>query len=613
MLVQDLVNEWDALASARLRWEVYWRNIARYVLPQTDQFDTLINQNRDTAITSVVSTPTSADVSKDLYDMTSLWAIERLTAGMISLKTPEASYWHDNQIEALFGEEPTDEEKIALERLRNYQFKVRSNPHSGFWPAHRAAVKSMCAFGDGWTYIKELHGKGASLPFEYEYVPLIECYPGLAPNGQPNRMFRAFRRSAEQLVRQFGADSFKASSGEKVLTYADDPKLRHETFLVLHGIMPRDDSDQNPNGGVRGAKFASYYCLPDSKHLIGEGGFYEFPFNRFAWANTGTRPFSEGPVAYAIGEIKSLQEMSKNELISVANMVRPAYATYGKNFYKINLNPGAQNPGLMTGDGKQLFMPMNGGVRPDFAQSVLEARRNNLREMMYLNLWQIILQDKNDTATEALIRAQEKGEMLGPVGISMNEGLATQHDREIAILSRKGAFNAGSPLEMPDSAAGRNVVPSFSSPLDRLRRMSEMVGMQRLASFAAELAGGDPQMAAQIMARFDIDEMLESAQEILGAPVKSLKKRDDADDERQTQNQQQQMLTALAAIKGGGEAAQAVGAGAGAMAGGAEAMNASPALSNLTQAAPDILNKITQGYQSGQTQQNAQQPAVPGQ
>jgi hypothetical protein len=136
--------------------------------------------------------------------------------------------------------------------------------------------------------------------------------------------------------------------------------------------------------------------------------------------------------------------------------------------------------------------------------------------------------------------------------------------------------------------------------------MSEMVGMQRLAQFALELAGGNPQMGAQIMARFDIDEMLESAQEILGAPVKSLKKRDDANDERDTQNQQQQMLTMLAAIKGGGEAAQAVGQGVGSMAGGAEAMNASPALNNLVSGAPDIMNKVAQGYQSGQNQQAAQ-------
>lgn len=598
-IVQDLVDEWNSLSTARLPWEVYWRNIANYVLPQTEGFDQLLTNNHNAAIASVVSTPIAAEKSKDLYDMTSLWGIERLTAGMISLKTPETSYWHDNQLDALFGEEQTHEEDVSMERLRNYQFKVRSNPQSGFWPAHRSAVKSMCGFGDGWMYIKEMHGLGPRVPFQYQYVPIIECYPGMAPNGQPNRMFRAFRWSAEQIAREFGKDNV----GEKVLRYANDPKLRHDRFLVLHGVQPRDDTDRYAQLGAKGAKFGSYYCLPDEKHLIGEGGFYEFPFTRYAWANSGQRPFSEGPVAYAIGEIKSLQEMAKNELLATSAVLRPPMATHGRNFIKMNFNAGATNPGLINGDGRPLFAPMNTGIRPDFAQAVMEARRNSLREMLYLNLWQIILQDKNDTATEALIRAQEKGEMLGPVGISLNEGLSMMVDREISILGRKKAFDQGSPLELPDSTNGRNVAPSFTSPLDRLRRMGELVGMQRLIEFGTGLALGDPQRGQDIAARFDVDEMLENAQDILGAPVKSLRARETANADRQTAGMQQQMLTAIAAMKGGGDAAKAIGEGVGAAAGGAEALNASPALTRMAQAAPDITRQIGAGITAPSTQQ----------
>lgn len=596
-IVQDLVDEWNALSTARLPWEVYWRNIARYVLPQTEGFDNLLSNNVNAAISSVVSTPVASEKSRDLYDMTSLWGVERLTAGMISLKTPETAYWHDDKLDALFGEEQTYEEDVAMEKLRNYQFKVRSNPMSGFWPAHRSAVKSMCGFGDGWMYIKELHGKGPGLPYEYSYLPLIECYPGVAPNGQPNRMFRAFRWSAEQIVREFRAENVSA----KVRQYCEDPKLKHERFLVLHGVMPRDESDSYGKLGTKGAAYGSYYSLPDEKHLIGEGGFYEFPFTRYAWSNSGQRPFSEGPVAYAIGEIKSLQEMAKNELLASATMMRPPIATYGRNFTKLNWNAGATNPGLINGDGKPLFQPMNTGVRPDFAQAVMEARRNSLREMLYLNLWQIILQDKNDTATGALIRAQEKGEMLGPVGISLNEGLSMMVDREISVLGRKRAFERGSPLELPDSANGRNVAPAFTSPLDRLRRMGELVGMQRLAEFAGILAGGDPQRMQSIAARFDDDDMLDNARDILGAPVGSLRDKDKADEDRKSNASQQQMLTALAALKGGGEAAKAAGEGAAAMAGGSEAMNASPALSKMVGAAPQISNAVQQ-----------QLPASPG-
>jgi hypothetical protein len=187
--------------------------------------------------------------------------------------------------------------------------------------------------------------------------------------------------------------------------------------------------------------------------------------------------------------------------------------------------------------------------------------------------------------------------MLGPVGISLNEGLSAMVDREVSILGRKKAFEQGSPLEMPDSAAGREVAPTFTSPLDRLRRMGELVGMQRLVEFGTVLGMGDPARIQVIAERFDDDEMLDAAQEILGAPVKTLKPKEQADEARAQTGQQQQMMTALAALKGGGDAAKAVGEGGAAMAGGAEAATGSPALRQLMQNAPAVTQQIQNGIQ----------------
>lgn len=366
----------------------------------------------------------------------------------------------------------------------------------------------------------------------------------------------------------------------------DDNTQMHKQVRVMHSVRPRDDGARIQIG-MRGAPFASYYCFPDEKHLVSESGFNEFPFIRYAWNNSGNSPYSEGPIACALGEIRSLQEMAKNELIAVQTAVRPAFATAGKNFQRLNLNPNAVNPGLMSQEGRPLFSPIQTGVRPDFAQAVMEARRNSVRELLYLNLWQIIVQDKNDTATEALIKAQEKGELLGPVGISMNEGLSMMTDREVSILGRKGAFNDGSPLVMPDSMNDKDIAPVFTSPLDRLRRISEVIGMQRLVEFATMLSGGDPQKGAEIMGRFDVDEMLERAQEILGAPASVLVSRETAQQGREQGNQMAQTMQALEAIKQGGEAANAVGTGAQNLAAGAATASATPELGNMMQQLPE--------------------------
>lgn len=583
-LVTQLLDEWKGLANIRQPWEAYWRAVARYVLPQTATYDMMLGSSATAAVDAVINTPVAARRT-DLYDMTSLWAIERLTAGILSLKTPESQTWEDLGTDSLFGEQTTHEEKLGLERLRDYRFKVRANPRTGFWPAHKSTLRSMCAFGDGFMFVEETVSQDARVPYRYQHLPITECFPGVDAAGVMDRMYRLFRWSAVQIVGKFGYDNCP----ESVKKAYDTPGDKHRTFRLMHAVRPRPEEEKRGKIGVKAGRYQSIYLLPDEECIIGESGFYEFPFIRYAWNSSGTSPFCEGPVAFAIGELRSLQEMARNELIAVQSSIRPAYATYGKNFQRLNLNPGQVNPGLINADGKQLFAPMNTGVRPDFAQSVMEARRNNLRELLYLNLWQILINDANDTATQALIKAQEKGELLGPVGISLNEGLSMMTDREIAILGRKGAFEAGSPLELPDSMADRDVTPVFNSPLDRLRRMSELVGMQRLVEFAQVLSGGDPNKAAEIMARFDVDEMIERAQEILGAPASALKSRDDANQARGQQNQMQQSLQALAALKGAGEAGTAIGNAGVALGQGADVAQGSKALPGMMENLPGAM------------------------
>ncbi len=589
--IRELMDEWRGLADQRTPWETYWRDVARYVLPHTQTNDMLLTKAPAAAIRSVVSEPVASRSSKDLYDMTSLWAVERLAAGILSLKTPESNTWHDLTSAGLWGATPSHDEKVGLERLRDYLFKVRGSPASGFWNAHRAAIRSMCAFGDGWLFIEEMPGQDARLPFRYTYLPLPELFPGVDAQGVPDRMFRIFRWSPAQLAGRFG----RANLPESVQRMLDDPKQKHNTIRVMHAVIPRDEGERRGKIGVQAGAYASYYLLPDQEHMIGEGGFNEFPFVRYSWNTSGASPFSEGPIAIALGEIRSLQEMARNELIAVQTAVRPAYGVAGKNYVKVNMNPAAINPGLVNAEGRPLFAPLNTGIRPDFAQAVIEARRNSVRELLYLNLWQIIIQERNETATEALIRAQEKGELLGPVGISLNHGLSHMVDREIAILGRKNAFDDGSPLAMPDSMADADVTPAFNSPLDRLRRMGEMVGMTRLVEFAGVLSGGDPQQAGRILSRFDIDEMLDKAQEILGAPAAVLISREAADEARGQQDQMSQLMMALQSMQQGGAAAQSVGQGAAALAEGATMAQGAPAIADLAQGVPQAAAAAMQG------------------
>lgn len=549
-IVQDVLDRFRQLETEREPWVTAWTDSARYVLPDSERFDSFFSSSaggRGQAMDTVVSEPVASLRGREIYDMTSLWAIDRGASGTLSLITPQTGTWHDVKSSDPFAPDPTDIETRWYEAVRDYLFAARGNPQSGFWVAHKAAMRSTWAFGTAVVFIE--NGKpGISSPFSYHYVPLSQCHLAANFNGEIDTNYRLFRLSACQAVQRFG----KGVSA-KTQAMADDPKKQDQAVTILHAVQPRDETGSSGNSN-RDMAWASYYCEVQEKHLIGESGFVQFPFRVDHWQRNNTGPYAEGPISLAIADIKSINLLSKMALQAAQQGVKPPMATPSDGLNRLNLNPGAMNPGAMAANGAMLVAPLVTAQRPDFAEQILETKRNQIRTTLYVNLWQTLTDPQNGmTATEALIRNQEKGDLLGPVGSSLQAGLATQVDREMGILIAREAFGPGSPLEAPQSVQGRRIGVRFTSPLDRLRRLAEFRGMQEVWGFAAMMAqAGRP----EVFDKLDADESIDLAQEILGAPRKIMTK-DDALAQHRQQRQQAgmtQMATQMA--QGAGDAGQ---------------------------------------------------------
>lgn len=171
-------------------------------------------------------------------------------------------------------------------------------------------------------------------------------------------------------------------------------------------------------------------------------------------------------------------------------------------------------------------------------------KREQLRESLFVNLFQILIQNPQMTATEALIRANEKGELLGPAGAKIQAGLARLVERETGILQRKGVFEQDSPLAPPETMLGRGFGVRFRSPLDRLRRSGELVGVQQTLDFAGQIAQFDP----TVLDRLDTDKALDLAQEITGAPRAIFRRDEEVEQMREERDEVAPAQAALAAI-----------------------------------------------------------------
>jgi hypothetical protein len=121
------------------------------------------------------------------------------------------------------------------------------------------------------------------------------------------------------------------------------------------------------------------------------------------------------------------------------------------------------------------------------------------------------------------------------------------------ILERKGVFEGEGPLSPPETMLGRGFGVRFRSPLDRLRRASELIGVQQTFEFAGQIAQFDP----TVLDRLDADRALDLAQEINGAP-RAIFKRDEEVEQLRAEREQlapAQAALAAAAEMAGGESA----------------------------------------------------------
>lgn len=564
-VVEDLLDRQAALAKDRYQWEQHWLDVANYALPNVDRFDRLFN-NGTSQMDSWASGPKGADRARAIYDTTSLWAVDRGVAGFMSLITPQSENWHGIASHDALTDSSDQETDEWAERFANYLHKMRNNPQTGFWISHKSALRAMWALGTGIQFVSENLRRGADAPMSYRYVQLSESYLATNYEGLVDTNFRCFTRTAAQCVQKWG-DKCSTETKNK----AGDAKKKDTLVDLMHVVMPRAERGSGLNTR-RNAPWAEFYVEKKTKTILHEGGYNAFPYVVYHWNQMGHQAYSEGPMALALAEVKSLNALSKDALMASQQAVNPPTASIDDGFGRVNLNPGKNNPGLVSADGRLLVQPIVTAPRPDFAESVLNIKREQIKESLYVNLWQLLINSPNMTATEALIRAEEKGQLLGPAAASLYTGIARLVDVETQYLVERGAFEPDQPLALPDTMQGRQIAVQMDTPLDRMRRSGEVTGMQRTLEFGATLAQlkNDP----KILEKFDDETMLDTARKVFGAPASMFKTAAEVQQARAETAQIEQMMQVLQAAQVGGEAAKSVGEGA-------QAVESSAALTGL--------------------------------
>ena len=551
-IADDIMRMQQQMAVERYYWEATWRDVVTLCMPYASHKYELNGMNIASSLTGTAQQQQAAQRSKEIFDATAAWSLDRLNAGMESLIAPRAQKWHAFSLDDPFAPDPTDLEEEWLDRLRDYHFTARYDAKSNFALANQKAIRGACGLGTGILYLEENIGRRGidpvKVPFFYRSIPVVETYLGIDAYDDVDKCIRVFEltaRAAEGYFSQEG-DSLPEKVKSALTNKPDQP------FTFIHCVMPREEAGEHKDKR-RHQPYASFWLEVESRHLIRSSGFFTFPYQVMWWDQTDGSPYGQSPVMAALSEIKMLQVMGKTVAQVSQQMIKPPMATMrGIYNQRLNLNAGAVNAGMLDEQGRLLAQPIIQAQNPTFAERLIEAKRLSVRESMYINLFQTMVDNPQMTATEALLRANEKGELLGPAGAKIENGIAGAIDREVDIVQRKGAFEQGSPLEPPSSVGGKNVGVKFTGPLARMRRMAEMQGIERVLQMATVVGEYD----RSTLMKIDGDETLELTREINGAPRKMFKRDELVAEQRQAMAQQQESQAALAMMQGAATAAK---------------------------------------------------------
>lgn len=518
-LASRIMNTQSELESARGNWESMWENVARLVLPRTDDFRSKHSPGTQR--------------NQHQYDAFPMAALSKFAAVMEAGLMPRTATWH----KLTSGDEDLDElhdVRLYLDELNQTLWDTRYSPRANFASQAHEVRLSQGAFGTGCMLVEPRKGGGVS----YKSIHLSEIFIQENWEGVIDTVHRKFMLTARQAVQTFGAET-----PQRILDKYNSGK-HGERFEFIHAVMPREDVDRSRLDGA-GLPFVGYYLFCDGREIVREEGFHEQPYIVSRYEVSSREVYGRSPAIKLLPDISMLQEMRRTT-IEAANMaVDPPVLLPDDVMSEFDLTPGARNYGAADDQGRALAHPWNPQVNLPIGLEMIADTRDQIDDAFFGATFRVLLENPQMTATQALLIAQQQGQMTAPViGRLQSEWLGPLIRRESGILFRQGRHP-----DMPEAirerlqSTGESLKIDYVSPMTRAARSEEAIGVLRTFETLAPIAQIDPTVYQQ----FDTQEVARIVADVNGVPASALKSPEQMEQEQQQEQAQQALGQVLQA------------------------------------------------------------------
>lgn len=526
-LLNSVSQRLETLRVYRLSWWAHWAALAEMFLPRRYRWFVTPNQfNR------------GSPLNQSIVDETGVLAARTLATGLLSGLASPTKPWFSLGLHGV-DQIPEGPEKQWLSLVTNILLEIYGG--SNFYESLGMAYYDNVVFGSA----ARIQYEDPDSVVRFYNPCLGEFFIGLNNRLMPDVLYREYTYTVAQAVKEFGIDRVSLSTAQAYKS----PSSKDTEVVIGHAIEPNDTVYQGgqPQPFVVPSRF-KFREVYWEQYTNGSGGqkqrtflrcagFHEQPHTAIRWDVTSNDPYGRSPGMDALPATRQLQIEQRRKAEAIDKMVRPPMVAS----VSMKNEPTDTLPGGVT----YVVNPSGEGFKAAYTvepriQELMEDLKevqDRVRKVFHNDLFQQFPMETVRSAAEINAISAEKVILIGPViERTENEGLSMDIARTFAIAKRRGLIPPP-----PPSLRGMSLDVRFISILAEYQRSASTTGIERLLSFAGNLAAVQP----DIMDNINTDAVIDKYADDINVPPNLIRSAKEVNSMRAARAKEQQQAAAL--------------------------------------------------------------------
>lgn len=516
-LANRICKRLGELRAERSKYEAHWTECYKFGAPERQQ---CFSGGSDVQ-------GTREKQRADLLDSTASEAILTFVSTLIAGTTPANAIWFKAVPDGMDDPAVLTNGEHWLEQVCQFIFR---NIHGANFDSEIFDLVIDFAVA-GWGVLYEDIDRKKGGGYTFQTWPVGECFiASTRADGVVDTIYREYSLTATQIVSQFGKHRVSNAVLNAFENRPDDK------FKIAHVIEPRDVKVPIERRVLlpKQMPFASYHVEIETKHILKESGYNEFPCAVPRFRKIPGSCYGIGIMSVALPDAKSANALMRDTLRSAEIDVLGMWIAEDDGV----LNPRTVRIGggkIITANKVDSMKRLDSGSGFQVGDALLDRLQAGIRrKLMADGLSQHYNQPP--TAAEVYARVDMIRQQLGPLyGRAQAELLIPILERSFGLAYRAEVLG-----EAPEDLQGRNLSFKFVSPLARAQKLEEVASIERLMGSMGAVLEINPDALDNI----DTDAIPQVLAQGLGVPTSILRTEDKLQAYRQQKAQAQQQAAA---------------------------------------------------------------------